>query len=243
MRKLLVSVLLIIPILIQAQDNSYTMFETIILNPDGKNPTKLQAEMKAHNAKFHNSGPHTAAVWIISTGPNAGKMIWAMGPLNYADLDTRPQGDDHDNDWAKVMAHINGIGTIEYWKRDDKLSNVVGDPTPMLYVRYWEVNNKYAFLVDGLLKQISATVKAMEGENPWAVWDNEMRQGNLGRHMATVSNMKNWAEMDDDPKFMDTFKKVHGDDSWIPFLRSMGIAFKNSWDEVWTLAPEMGGAE
>ena len=243
MRQLLVSVLVIIPFLVQAQDDSYTMFETVLLTPDGNNPAQLRDAMKAHNANFHNDGVHAAAVWLISSGPNAGKMVWAMGPLKYADLDSRPQGDDHDSDWAKVMANIQDVGTVEYWKRDDELSNVVGDPTPMLYVRYWEVNSKYGFLVDGLLQQISETIKAMEGENPWAVWDNQMRQGNLGRHMATVSGMKNWAEMDDDLQFQATFKKVHGENSWIPFIRSMQIAFSNSWDEVWTLAPEMGGSE
>lgn len=243
MRKLLITLLLVIPIMIQAQDDSYTMYETVTLSPDGKDPAKLQAAMKAHNTKFHNNGAHAAAVWIVSSGPNAGKMVWAMGPLKYADLDSRPQGDAHDADWAKVMAHITEVGTVEYWKRDDKLSNVVGDPRPMLYVRYWEVNNKYGFLVDGLLKQISSTVKAMDGENPWAVWDNEMRQGNLGRHIATVSGMNNWAEMDDDPQFRKTFNEVHGEDAWIPFIRSMEIAFTNSWDEVWTLAPEMGGTQ
>ena len=242
MTKLLLSILFILPLLVQAQDSDYTMFETIRLSPDGDR-AELQAAMKAHNTKFHSSGAHTAAVWAISTGPDAGKLVWSMGPLKFADLDSRPEGKAHDTDWDKVMAHIGSMGTIEYWKRDDKLSNVVGDPTPMLYVRYWRVNDKYGFLADALLKQIGDAVKAMEGENPWGVWDNQFRQGDLGRHLATVTGMNNWAEMDDDPKFMAAFKKAHGDDSWIPFIRSMEIAFDDSYDEVWTLIPEVGGSQ
>ena len=242
MTKLLLSILLILPILLQAQDDAYTMFETITLSPDGDR-AELQAAMKAHNTKFHSTDPYTASVWAISSGPDAGKLVWSMGPLKYSDLDSRPEGDPHDTDWDKVMAHIGSIGTIEYWKRDDKLSNVVGDPSPMLYVRFWKVNNKYGFLVDAVLKQVSDAVKAMEGENQWSLWDNEFRQGDLGRHLATITGMKNWGELDDDPKFRAAFTKVHGEDSWIPFLRTMGIAFEDSYDEVWTLIPEVGGSQ
>mgnify|MGYP001819501721 CR=1 FL=1 len=240
MRKLLLLILFVLPVILPAQDDSYTMLESIILTPNGEDNEKLMEAMKAHNSKFHNTAPYTASVWAISTGPNAGKLVWMMGPLTYSHLDNRPSGDDHDNDWANVTKHLDHMGTVEYWKRDDKLSvNTTPEPSPMIYVRIWEVNEKYGFLVDGLLKQASEAVAAMEGNLEWGVWDNEFRQGNHGRHLATVSSMKNWAELDKDYKFMEAFKKVHGDDAWIPFQRTGELAWRNSYDEIWTLMPEM----
>jgi hypothetical protein len=245
MKKLLISLVLCVPFILNAQDkDSYTMYETIYLTPDGKNLKKLNENLKAHNKKYHNKAPYSAFVFAVSNGPNAGQIIWMMGPLKYADLDTRPGKGEHNEDWdSNVVPYLAGSGTVEYWKRDDKLSNVVGDPRPINYNRFWKVNLENGFLVRGLLKQISETVKALEGENPWSVWDNEFRQGAMGRHIVTSTGMKNWAEMDDDDKFKETFEKVHGEDAWMPFVQSMGLAFEDSFDEIWTIIPELTGTE
>ena len=245
MKKLFITILLSVPMVVFAQDASYTMYEMVQLTPNGNDNNQLKEDMKSHNAKFHSEGAHMGLVYSISSGPDAGNLVWMMGPLTYADLDTRPVGEDHDADWAKVTAHIEKVGSVEYWKRDDKISVFDPDatPTPMLYVRIWEVNNEYGFLVDGLLKQAYETVKAMEGDNHWAVWDNEFRQGNRGRHIATVSPLQNWAELDKDLKFMETFKKVHGEDAWAAFYPSGQLAWKDSYDEVWTLEAGMMAGE
>ena len=247
MKKLLIAVFLCIPVLLFAQDKEekkYTMYETIYLKPDGENAAKLIENLKAHNKKYHNKAPYSAYVFNVANGPNAGQMIWMMGPLTFADLDNRPSKDGHDDDWMKnVVPYLAGTGTVEYWKRDDDLSNIVGEPRPMAYNRFWKVDRDNGFLVDGLLKQISATIKAMEGENPWGVWDNMFRQGDMGRHIVTSSGMNNWAEMDDDQNFKETFIKVHGENSWMTFVQSMDIAFEDSFDEIWVIQPELSGTD
>jgi len=245
MKNLIIAILMTLPVMLFAQDDkSYTMYETIYLSPDGDNLEKLTENLKAHNKKYHNKAPYSAFVFNVANGPNAGQMIWMMGPLMFKDLDNRPSEGGHDDDWAKnVVPYLAGSGTVEYWKRDDELSNVVGDPKPMIYNRFWKVSREYGFLVDGLLKQVSETVKGMEGENPWGVWDNQFRQGALGRHIVTSSAMNNWAEMDDDDNFRATFKKVHGEDAWQPFIESMSIAFEDSFDEIWVVQPELSGTE
>ncbi len=245
MRNLLITLLVAAPILLTAQDNSYTMYMTVMLSPENAaDQTELETVMKAHNQKFHQGGAYNAVVWNIITGPNTNKLVWMMGPLTFADIDGRPGSTDHYKDWAKVGQHLGGADGVEYWKRDDKLSNVLSEePSPLIYVRIWKVNNEYGFLVNGLLKQISEAVKAMEGENQWTVWDNEFRQGNLGRHLATVSSMKNFAELDEDDDFEKAFRKVHGDDSWVPFVRTMGLAFEDSYDEIWSLNTAMSSLE
>ena len=129
MKKLLVAVFLCVSFLVKGQDEGYTMFQMINLTPDNKNIGKLTENLKAHNEKFHNAGNLTAFVWSVATGPRIGQLIWMRGPLKFADLDN-PQGKEHDDHWSKsVLPYVKKVGTLEYWKRNDKISNVEGDPS------------------------------------------------------------------------------------------------------------------
>jgi len=233
---------------VNAQDDSYTMFESLMLTPDNTKLKALGEAMSKHNKKYHASGAHLAKVYNIVTGPNSGKMVWEMGPLKFSDLDSRPAEGGHDEDWRdNVMPNIKKMNTVEYWKEMGKLSNTsMLDPNkvthPLLYIRYHEVNKGKGSNIGRLLKQISETVKAMDGENPWGVYSNEFQQGyTIGRHIATVNFMKNWAELDDDDNFKETFIKVHGDNSWQAFLDGMANAFANSWDEIWQYNAKLSG--
>lgn len=215
-------------------DDSYVMRQLVTLKP-GKDYEKLEKAMKAHNETFHKDGPYEANVMSIAHGPNAGHIVWNMGPVTYSQLDNRPSGDDHNKDWEKVMGNIESVALNEFWRLDKELS-VLKDKSPkMLYVRFWNASNENGFLIDELLKKVSATHKAMDHEYSWAVWDNQFRQGSNGRHLATVSGMGSWAEMDEDYNFREKFEEIHGENSWTPFTRSMNIAFDDSWDEIWVL--------
>lgn len=224
---------------VKAQDDSkYEMWESIMMTPDYTKLKVLGENMRKHNQKYYKEGAYEAT-YNIATGPNVGKMIWEMGPLTYSFLDKRPSAGGHDEDWRdNVMPYIKKMHTAEYWKEDAKLSNTSmldGDSSkhPLLYVRYWEVNPNHDYQINALFKQVSETIKAMEGDNPWGFYDNEMTQGlNIGRHLSTVSFMKNWAEMDKADTFKSTFIKVHGEAAWDSFLKSTQDAFSNSWDEV-----------
>ena len=232
---------------INAQESSakYQMWESIMLTPDNTKLKILGENMRKHNQKYHKDGIYEANVYNITTGPNAGRIIWNMGPITYSHLDGRPSAGGHDDDWRdNVMPYVKKMNTAEYWKEDAKLTNtsMLDDSYPLLYVRYWEVNPDQGYQVDHLLKQISETIKAMDGVNPWGVYDNEMRQGlKIGRHIATISFMKNWADMDVDRGFKKTFLKVHGENSWNAFNEGMGDAFSNSWDEIWAYNAKMSG--
>ena len=172
-----------------------------------------------------------------------------MGPLKFADIDSRPAVGGHDEDWRdNVMPFVKKMTHGEYWKQDDELSNTdMMDPAddityPILFIRYFEAQDGHGYSIDHLLKQMSSTVKAMEGDNPWGVYDNEFRQGfKIGRHLAWVSFQKTWAEMDDEPLFKKTFLKVHGEDEWDSFLRGMSDSFSDSWDEVWVYDATLSG--
>ena len=234
----------------QAQESSakYKMWENIMLTPDYTKLKVFGENMRKHNQKYHKDGPYEATVYNIATGPNVGKMIWEMGSLTFSHLDARPSKGGHDEDWRdNVMPYVKKMHTAEYWKEDSELSNVGmldGDNSkyPLLYLRYWEVNPDQDYKVNGLLKQISEAVKAMEGENPWGLYDNQLRQGlKIGRHLATVNFMKNWAEMDKEGTFKPAFLKTHGENSYDAFVDGMGDAFSNSWDEVWEYNAVLSG--
>ena len=171
-----------------------------------------------------------------------------MGPVTFTQLDKRPMGATHDDEWRDlIMQHVKSMTNGEYWRADDKLNNtsmLTDDASayPLLFVRYHEVARNQLHNVNRLFKQISETVKATDGVNPWGVYFNEFRQGfTIGRHIATVSFYKNWTEFDKEDTFKKTFEKLYGENSWDEFLRSMDTTFSNSWDEVWEYNPKLSG--
>jgi hypothetical protein len=81
----------------------------------------------------------------------------------------------------------------------------------------------------------------MDGVNPWGLYYNQFRQGNLGRHVAAVSFYKNWTDFDNDVSFRDTFDKTIGKDQWQKFINMGDSVFTNTWDEIWTFNAYMSG--
>ena len=237
----------VVPMLYGQDDAAEPMWETIMLTPDNTKLKVLAENMRAHNQKYHKEGAHQSTVYTISTGPNTGKIIWMMGPLKFADLDTRPAEGGHDEDWRdNIMPYIKKMSHGEYWQGDMKLSNTSmmdGDASeyPIVFVRYWKIKAGHGHNIEHMLGMVSETVKAMEGENPWGVYYNLFRQGDMGRHVATVGFSKNWAEYDEDPIFKKTFLKTHGENSWDGFVRNMDMTFEDSWDEIWVYNKEMSG--
>ncbi|MEL4455621.1 hypothetical protein [Lutimonas vermicola] len=233
---------------LHAQDEpAYAMWESFYITPDNTKLKALGEAMSKHNKKYHKEGPHSAVVYNVVSGPNIGKIVWQMGPLNFKHLDGRPSAGGHDEDWRdNVMPNVKKLSSGEYWKQDDDVSNTamlqgtVGS-YPILHIRFWEVADGHGYQIDHLMDQISKTVKDMDGENPWGLYDNQFRQGNIGRHLATVMFHKNWADYDKEPKFKASFLKLHGEDSWDPFVKGMTTAFSNSWDEIWEYNANMSG--
>lgn len=236
------------PLQSQEASTANPMWETILLTPDNTKLKVLAENMRQHNQKFHKEGSFNATVYTIASGPHTGKIIWMMGPLKFADLDKRPAAGGHDEDWRdNVMPYVKKSESGEYWRADDELSNTSmlsgsASEYPILYTRYWEINLEHGHNLDAHLKKISEAVKAMEGVNPWGVYDNLFRQGTkIGRHLATVSFLKNWAELDEDPRFKETFTKLNGEDSWDAFVRNSEQILDDSWDEIWVYDKNLSG--
>lgn len=229
------------------EDTSYEMWEDMMFTPDNTKLKILQDNIRKHNETYHKSGPHKATVYNIATGPNAGKIVWEMGSLTYADLDTRPKAAGHDEDWRdNVSPYIAKVHTTEYWKSDKKLNNTAmldGDNSkyPILLVRYYEVVDGPTPGVNTFFERVSKTVKSLAGVNPWGVYYNEFRQGDLGRHIATFSFFPNWASFDKDLNWVENFDKVNGKDASQNQNDLLDTTFKNSWDEIWVYDAHMSG--
>ena len=89
------------------ESDTYNMWECILLTPDYTQLPTLQKNMREHNAKYHSEGPFNATVYNIASGPNAGKMVWQMGPMMMKHNDQRPAVGGHDENWnTKVMPYI-----------------------------------------------------------------------------------------------------------------------------------------
>ncbi|RKE98184.1 hypothetical protein [Ichthyenterobacterium magnum] len=231
-----------------AQDSKdYKMWESIMLTPDYTNLKTLGENMRKHNETYHKTTPYEANVYNISSGPNSGKIIWEMGPMMLKHNDTRPGEGGHNADWRdNVMPYIKEMHTIEYWRKDDKLSNT-GSLTdnnsdhPIMFVRYFEVEADHGYTMNSIFKQVSATLKSMPGDNPWGLYYNAFLQGDLGRHVAAVSFYKSWADFDEDIKFKDAYEKLYGENSWDNFLDTLDDTFSNRWDEIWEYNKFMSG--
>ncbi len=230
-----------------AEDPGDIMFESIILVPDMEEYPTLRANLAAHNKKYHSTeGPYRAWVYEVMTGPNVGKIVWMMGPLTFADLDNRPSDAGHDEDWAtNVVPYLEKVEHGEYWKRDGALSLPMTEETyPLIYIRYHNIAKGQGYRVDALLEKMSATIKSMDHVTSWSLYDNQFRQGlATGRHIASVSGMKNWAELDDEWGFGAAYNKLHGTNAMNGFVREMNEVISNSWDEIWSYNAKLSGQE
>ncbi len=234
---------------IQAQDDSYTMWENIMITPDNAKLAALTKAMRAHNQKYHANGVYKASVFNISSGPNANNLIWSMGPMMYRHMDARPSEGGHDADWSNnVMPNIKKIQTIEYWSAwnaDFQNTSMLQSESvthPILFLRIWEVNPGQGHNLGTFFERVSKAVKALEGEAPWGIYSNDFIQGiDIGRHFATISFWKNWTEFDKGRgNFREAYEKAN-DNSWQSHLSMRDATFRNWWDEIWVYNKEMSG--
>ena len=226
------------------EDKSYSMWEDIMLTPDNTQLKTLQANMAAHNKKYHKKAPFTSQVYNIVSGPNAGNIIWQMGPMMLKHNDSRPGEGGHDEDWRdKVMPYIKKMHTIEYWRQDDDLTNIKalteGGDYPILYIRYFELEDGHEFTMKSVFKQASETAKSLN--LPWGLYYNAFLQGDIGRHVATVNFHKNWASLDNGKNWKEAYEKIYGENTWDDFIDTVNATFSNQWDEIWVYNPMMNG--
>lgn len=230
------------------ETKAYKQYDTFRFTIDNKTAKKFTKNMRSHIKKYHTKGTLKTKIYNILYGPSTNELIWVMGPVSYAELDSRPDNKKHDDDWAdNINPYITSYNQGEIWRIMDGLiiNNMDKEAdSPEKYVtRYLTVNpGSDGEVIRYLLKQVKDTVEKMGKEKFWAVLDNQFIQGNLnGRHIMGISSMESWAELDQDGEFVKHFEVLYGKGSFKTFDALYSKIFINEWNEVINVNKEMSG--
>lgn len=226
----------------QEEKESYKMYELLYIKPDYKHMKELGEAMAKHNKTFHNEGPHKAHVWLINTGPHTGEWCWAMGPLTFTDLDSRPDTKEHTEDWMNnVMPFVEEISDGEYWKQNDKLSHVPeGSFSGKEIFTVYDIKNFQEYRFTELLEKVVRVYNEKNYENYFIVYESQF-DGNPSRDVAIAFSFKNWAFFDEDPKFKKDYEEIHGEGSWFKIMEEYRDIVVGSIDELSEYIPELSG--
>jgi hypothetical protein len=222
---------------VQAQDDdTYQMYELIELSPTNGHEKDFQAAVKAHNDQFHKEGAESVNVWSIMSGPRAGNVIWAKGPLMWSDMDNEIEGDAHMDDWwGNVMQHSTMEG-IEFWSAWKDMVYMPEDLVPgVLVLRTFDVHEQKGNNVKHIWESVIKMYKEKNWDTGIRLYWNQANAGD-GRDLTIVWYHKNWSSMDVDRNFFGTMEEMYDIDrreffeNWNEIVDFKGM-------EIWTLNP------
>lgn len=227
------------------EDKDYIMFENTRLVVKSDSYKDFSEAMTHHNKTYHSEGPYHANLWMVTVGAHAGSFVWSMGPCTFTDLDSRPDGKEHMEDWTqKVMPNVKYIKESNYWKLDaDHSYNPDPDgPTPSkLSIRVFDIEDYQGYRFKEVLKKVIKVYTEKEYDwsfgTYWARFDV-----NPDEDVAIVWGFDKYAWFDRDSQFKKDFEEIHGEGSWQKFLEELRGCIKGAKDEVWELIPAMSGS-
>lgn len=225
------------------EDESYTMFENTHMVVKTDRFKEFNKAMADHNKKYHAEGAYYANFWMVSVGANAGDFVWSMGPCTYSDLDSRPTGKDHMEDWLyNVMPNVKYIKETNYWKLDEKHSyNATAGNNTKLSIRIYDLEDWQEYRFKELLKKVVEVYTEKKYEwNFGTYWSQFNVQDD--EDVAIVFGFDKWAWFDKDPQFKNDFEEIHGEGSWQAFREELRGTIKGVKDQVWEMIPELSGS-
>jgi hypothetical protein len=226
--------------ILNAQE-SYVMFETMYIDVRSDKIDEFEEAFKAHNRKFHAEGASGVSVHYMVNGPHAGQLGWVMGPLTFSDLDNRPSGEDHTDDWNAVMPYVKRISEVEYWRRDAKMYYwPEGAQFSKFHMRYFDIRDMMWEEIIELLARIVEVYKAREYPNSMTIYWNQFNTGN-GREVVAVQGFNKYSEYDREDNWVADFESIHGEGSWSEFLDALTKCTDGMSEELREIVPELGG--
>lgn len=218
----------------------YKMWETMYLTPDPAKMTELKEGLAKHNKKFHAEDPYKASVWNIFTGKHEGKLLWVMGPCSWTDLDNRPEGKSHDEDWEEnVTPYIKGASGLQYWRLEEKLSYQPEDaPGGKVMWTWFKIKPFEGYRFKEMLKKVKQVYEEKDYPNSLGVYYAEISTAG-GYDVVLEWMFDHYAFFDRDMKFRKDYEEIHGDGSWSFFMREYEEVVEGTWDELAEFAPEM----
>lgn len=220
--------------LIAQEDESegYIMLEDEYIMAKTGHEAQFEAAIKAHNEKYHSEAPYEAELYQVHTGNEAGWYIWEMGPTTYTQLDTRPQDEGHDSDWANTVApHVAKYGRTEYWRLNNALSYSNGTENDKYIIWYVDIARGENYRFRAMMDKVKKVHEKMDDEI--SVWYSQFAQ-NDGRDACIVWGFDKWGEFDiEDWQISEEFDAEFGDGEWDNALEEWEEVVKSVIQEVW----------
>jgi hypothetical protein len=216
MKKVLSIIVLFLGIsLITFAQKDYVMFETLYIKVKPDMKKDFEKGLAAHNKEYHASGPFTAHIWSVHTGSHEGEYLWAMGPLTFTDLDNRPTGEDHDEDWDKNIApYVEKYSELTYWKLDKELSYAPEDgPKGKAIWSIFKLKPFEEYRFNELLSKVVEVYREKKYEYSFSVYQNQF-DSKKGGDVVIEAMFGKWAFFDRDRTFKKDYEEVHGEGSW-----------------------------
>jgi hypothetical protein len=226
----------------QQEAKTYRMFDVVFLKPKYDKMAELGEAMAKHNREFHSEAPHQAHIWALQTGEYSGWWAWVMGPTTYTDLDSRPESNEHMEDWiGEVMPYIQDISNSNFWKYDDAVSYQTEDSfTGKEIWTTYEIKPFEGYRFTELLKKVKAVYEEKKLDYSFEVYRAQFESKNSGSIMVAFP-FKKWAFFDDDRNFKKDFESVHGEGSWTYFMDEYKDIVLSADDAIAEYIPQLSG--
>ena len=221
--------------------NDYQQYVTHRFKVKMGHEDDFEKSLAAHNKKFHNTAPYKTAVFSLHTGPNTGEYELALGPMSFTEMEGRPGGKTHDDDWAIVLSHVESTGETVYWKADKNIDYrpAGSDAFTALRWRYFTVRPGQAERVKNMFAQVE---KVFEVKKMGAGYRTYWRWGaSQGPHVCAEMSMASWGYFDQANTFEKDFDEVHGAGAYDRFLDDMEMAIDRTktYDELVRFMPAL----
>jgi hypothetical protein len=193
-----------------------TVVETMYLIPKRGMEDKFEAAVKAHNAKFHPSGPFVAGLRKIEYGDKAGWYVFVYGPTTYENIDNRPaKGNGHDADWnTTVDPLVETYGATTLWNVNKDLTFGFDILQKSKYYEIWMVNIKRGeyYRFRALSEKLKKAYESV-GTGSFVVFENPLHTTNSA-DVALVWSFNTYKDWEEDPGPKAAYEKLYGAGSW-----------------------------
>jgi hypothetical protein len=246
MRKtIMIFLAFVITSLMVSAQTDYKMWETIYIKPKKGSEEALKKGMAEHNKEYHNSGPYTAHVWSVISGPHEGQWLWVMGPCTFTDLDNAPAGDEaHDDDWdEKIAVHCEKIHEVKYWKLNEKVSYDPEEyPGDKVLWTTFDIKPFKMYKFNEMLEKVVEVYNEKKYEHGFSVYTSRFDSDD-GEDVVLEWQFEKWAWFDREEKFRNDFEEVHGEGSWWKFMEDYRDCVESSFDELAVYMRDLSGGE
>jgi hypothetical protein len=244
--KKVVFALLLVPFVMMAQESQPDpIFMNVMLTPHSDKIKEFEMGMAEHNKKFHTEEGKTVSVFWVASGKNSGKYVWSLGPTTWEAMDEAANPDAaHTDHWnTSVAPYADAVMETSYWKGDMAHSNFTKDFT---------LKNMSIFTLDmkrfkqmefmAVLDKVTKVFKAKDSEQQWGVYWNTLPNME-GQDMVWINFFDSMSWMGQDDKFPQWYEEVHGQGSFIEFLKEFEAATDGDYQELWMFRSDLSGAD